>query len=197
MLLRQKGLRSAITLASLLLSGTALTITGCQNPRKAEIRLQLSDLESKCDSARQSLSNQESGLEALQQRLADRRTQLNEYNASVQGYMLDHKMAVAALAVGVGGAQISSDNTYSADAKQVGSTVALLAGLWAIGNMDEVSDVLKTLNQADAQVGTLKSELAQTTSAIQQEEHSIEASKEQLQSLVQQQTRLQEELSAL
>ncbi len=197
MLLRQKGLRSATTLSLLLLSGTALTISGCENPRKAEIRLELSELGSKCDSARQSVSNGESALKAMQQRRTDRHAQLNEYNASVQGYMLDHKMAVAALAAGVGGAQISSDNTYSADAKQVGSAVALLAGLWAIGNMDEVSDVLKTLNEADAHVGTLKSDLAQTTEAIQQEERSIEASKEQLELLVQQQRGLQAELRAL
>jgi chromosome segregation ATPase len=133
----------------------------------------------------------------MQQRLTERRSQLAEYNASVQGYMLDHKMAVTALVAGVGGIQMSSDNAYSEDAKEFGGVVTAIAVLWALNNMDEVSDVFKTLNQADARVNTLKTDIAQTTAALQQEEQSLESSKEQFQALTRQKTGLEQELSTL
>ncbi len=197
MRLREVRLQRAAALALLLLSVAVLVITGCDNPRKAQIKQQLSELATECDRARQSVSDHESALETMRQRLTERRSQLTEYNASVQAYMLDHKMAVAALAAGVGGLQMASNNAYSDDAKQMGSAIAIIAALWAINNMDEVSDLLETLNQADAHADTLKNDITQTAAALQQEERSVEISKEQLQALIQRQTGLQQELSTL
>jgi hypothetical protein len=124
---------------------------------------------------------------------------LNESNASVEGYILDHKMAVAAIAAGVGGTGVSLDasNSYSDEVKQLASALAVVAGIWALGNMDEVSGVVKTLNQADAHVRTLKVVIAQTSVAIEKQGAAIQESQNQLNAIAQQSSTLQRELNKL
>jgi DNA repair exonuclease SbcCD ATPase subunit len=187
-------------LGFLLLVGSVAQVTsGCHNSRKAEIRDQLDTLNKDSDNMRQTLSDQESQLEAMNQRLRAQQTELNNKNESVQVYMMNHKMAIAALIVGVKGTQVWADsgNQYSEDAKQLGSTLAVVAVTWAVFHMDEVDEVLETMNQADDKIRNLKAEIVQTSSAIEEQRSTVQNSHDHLQLLSQRTAALQQELSQL
>jgi len=185
----------------LLLVCMVLPTTGCQSndQQKVELQSQLDSLSSQCTSVRQAVADQQSTLEALNQRLNQERAQLQEYNAGVQSYMLQHKMAVAALLAGVAGTVpwMNGNDTYSEDAKEVGAAITAIAVIWAISNMDEVSEVLSTLNQADAHVHSLQAQIDQTSSAIGQEQAGIRQTQERLGMLSQKTAAVQQQLSQL
>lgn len=184
--------------AALLVTPSILLTAGCDH-RRDDIQAAMSTLNGQKEIVRQTLSNQQSSLEAMNQRLLVEQAQLREYNAGVQGYILDHKMAVAAIAAGIGGTgtAISHDSTYSEEVKEVGAAAALIAIVWALNNMDEVSDVVKTLNQADAHVKTLKADIAQTSSAIEQQRQAIQGSQASLGVMGQKVSALQAQLDQL
>ena len=183
---------------ALLVTSSMLLTAGCDH-RRDDLQAEIATVNGQREIARQTLSNQQSELEAMNQRLLVQEAQLREYNASVQGYMLDHKMAIAAIAAGIGGAgaALRSDNAYSEDVKEVAGGLALLALAWALNNMDELSDVVKTLNQADAHVRTLKADIAQTSSAIEQQQQAIRASQAGLGVLGQRVSALEAQLNQL
>lgn len=181
-----------------LLAITLVFATGC-NSKKVQLQTELGTLGEQTDRDRQAISEGKSQLQALGQRLEIQRAQLREFNASVQGYMLDHKMAVAVVALGLAGADaaLPSNNTYSQEGKDVGAAVAIVAAIWAVGHMDEVSEVLKVLNQADAHTRTLQTGIAQTSTAIEQQENNIQQTEEHLRLLSQRAESVQQELSQL
>ena len=105
-------------------------LAGCDgNPHRTQLEGRLNTLNSESGTVRQSVSDQQSALEALRQRLARERAELAEYNAGVQSYMLQHKLAVAAIVAGVAGTvPWQSDNQqYSQDAKEVALAVTAVA----------------------------------------------------------------------
>ncbi len=74
-------------------------------------------------------------------------------------------MAVAALAVGIGGTAVDSANEFSSDARAIGAVTALLAAAFAYENADDVAEVADRLFQADRYVKELKGRIAETRSA--------------------------------
>ena len=145
------------------------------------------------------MSDQESTLAAMEQRLVSERGQLRDFNAGVEGYVPEHKLAVAALAVGVKGVEVSVDdsNAYSAEAKQWGAALAALAVVYAIAHMDEVTDVAKVLNEADAHVRSLKAGIEQTASSIETQRVFVQRAHEDLDRVAQREAALQQQLGAL
>lgn len=189
-----RSLGTPLLLFALLSSGS-----GCNANPRTEVQAQIADLDNQRETVRQALSNQQSTFEAMNQRLRSQNAELDEYNARIQGYILDHKMAVAAIAAGVGGAEtaLSENNAYSEDVKEVGGIVALLAVAWAAEHMDEVSDVVKNLNYADAHVRTLNAGIQQTVSAMNHQQAEIQASQNNLAQLDQRGSVLQAHLAQM
>jgi hypothetical protein len=64
---------------------------------------------------------------------------------------------------------VNSNDAYSDQVKEAGAGLALLAAVCALEHMDEVSDVVKNLNQASANVRVLNDVIAQSASAIKQQ----------------------------
>jgi outer membrane murein-binding lipoprotein Lpp len=153
-----------------------LFLTACDSQKKMQLRAQLTTLQVEVDSLRQAASDQESALAAAGQRLTQQNTDLNNFNTTVVSYMLDHKLAVAALVAGLGGASAALDgsNAYTDQAKQLGSAIAVVAAIWAIGHADEVGQVLQVLNRADLQVRGLQSAVTQTSLHLQAQQAAVQ-----------------------
>ena len=112
---------------------------------------------------------------ALRRELIAVRGEKERFQASMKDYLLNHKMAVAAIAAGVGGTGVVLDdkNEFSGDIKAVAGTVAVLGALWAIANYDEVVEVADRLMEASATIedfttrtSTLKHRLAAAESRL-------------------------------
>ncbi len=88
---------------------------------------------------------------ALRRELIAVEGEKERFEAAMKNYLLDHKMALAALAAGVGGGKVALDDSkrFSAEAKTLAGTVAFLGILWAIGNHQEVLEVADRLAKAD------------------------------------------------
>ena len=182
---KRRSVVSSVPVAALCMLLLCTPLTGCE---KIQLQSQIDDLNGQKQKLLETIRDQRAAVEALKERESIQEAELNEYQARVEGYMLDHKMAVAALVAGVGGAGVALDtsNSFSQDAKDVGGTLAAIAAIWALANLDEVSDVLKTLNEADAHVRTMQAQIDQTKSATQQRLLDLQASQGQLTALTRQ-----------
>jgi septal ring factor EnvC (AmiA/AmiB activator) len=180
-------------LLTLVISASLCVIAGCDS-EKAKIDSELKNLATENDQYSSKLSDQESLLEATKQRLNVQNSQLEEYNASVLRYMGQHEMAVVVVGLGLAGAGTALDrhNEYSQQTEQFGGIVAAGAALWAAAHMDEVSDVFTTLNQADAHVKTMKADIAQTSSAIEQERMAVQQTQQAIRELAEKSASLQQ-----
>ena len=129
-------------------------VTGCVGPRAS----QLNDLESERSVATARVAALETTVAAWEARLEDYRDRIRRHESATMAYMLNHKLAVAAIVAGVGGAEVAldPDNAFTNDAKIVGGVVALLAAAWAGANMPEVLEVSDALVQADSQYKQLQ-----------------------------------------
>jgi len=176
-----------------------LVISGCNVTEKMQLQSRIDDLAGQRQFLAQTVVQQQAGVEALNQRLNVQAAELSEYKSKIQGYMMDHKMVVVALAAGVAGAGVAldSNNSFSEDAKNVGGVIAAVAAIYALANLDEVSDVVNNLNQADAHVRTLDAGMAQTRSQIQQQQLSLQSSNNRLAEIIQQVENLQARLNQL
>jgi hypothetical protein len=95
--------RVTVSRFALLLAVAGLLFSGCDSSARRQAQARMDALNAQSDRIQQTLSDQQSELAGMMQRLTAQRGQLDSYNAEVQGYILDHKMAVAAIAAGVGG----------------------------------------------------------------------------------------------
>ncbi|MBL8331041.1 MAG: hypothetical protein JNJ71_19545 [Rubrivivax sp.] len=168
------------TLTLTVLAAASLTIIGCTDPRVAEREAQRAQLSSQLVEADagyllavQAVAGHQQRLEGLQQSAADIDGRRRELDRNVEAFMLNHKMAVAALVAGVAGGQVAFDSngSYSAEARDVAAVVGLLAVGWALFNMDEVMHVASELAKADSFSTQLRREqesLAQALAAERQ-----------------------------
>jgi peptidoglycan hydrolase CwlO-like protein len=165
-----------------------LLLAGCESAEKKQARSQLDEWNGQRQSLRQTIASEQGEVRDLRQQWNVQDAQLKEYQARVEGYMLDHKMAVTAIVAGVAGAGVALDssNAFSEDAKNIGGLVTFVAAVWALGNMDEISDVVKTLNEADAHVRTLKAAMERTRSAIMDRQADLAAKQSLVEQLGQQ-----------
>jgi predicted nucleic acid-binding Zn-ribbon protein len=193
----QKWRTGSVALALLIALGGGQS--GCKDPHRVDLQSRLDSLNNQSSSTSQQISDQQSSLVALQQRLSSERTALNDYNAGVQNYMLQHKLAVAAIVAGVAGTVpwIDDNNKYSQDAKEIGIAMTAIALIWASQNMDEVSEVLGNLTEADAHRKSAQTEIDQTSAAIQQQQASLQGLQNQMSHLSQEINSVKGELSRL
>jgi len=162
-----------------------LTLTACSDPKEARKQQLLSELHQvDNDYTRQSqtVSNRKNTVGYLEQQLLTHRSNLSDYKGRVEAYAMNHKMALTAIALGLGGTAVALDSTsaFSSDEKTVGGLMAAGAALWALNNTEELAEVADTMNQADShvkslehQIGQLSSQLATESQHLLQEEQAL------------------------
>jgi septal ring factor EnvC (AmiA/AmiB activator) len=146
-------------------------IASCSDPNEARrqfLLTELQQLEHNYSLIAQEMASKQQQVSFLQQKLQQQRSELADYNRQVEAYISNHKMAVAALAAGVGGAAVAYDpnNEFSDDVQAVAGLVGLVAGIWALNNMEEVSQVADQLMQADRYVKSLEAQIESTQSEL-------------------------------
>lgn len=162
-----------------------LTVTACSDPnveRKQLLRSDLQQVDNDYTGLSQAVSNRKNTVGYLEQQLLTHRSELSDYKGRVEAYMMNHKMALAAISAGIVGTGVALDSTstFSSDEKTVGGLLAAGAALWALNNTEELAEVADTMNQADShikslehQIRTLSSQLAAESQHLLQEEQAL------------------------
>ena len=162
-----------------------LTLTACSDPnaeRKQQLLSELHQVDNDYTRQSQTVSNRKNTVGYLEQQLLTHRSNLSDYKGRVEAYAMNHKMALTAITLGLGGTAVALDSTttFSNDEKTVGGLVAAGAALWALNNTEELAEVADTMNQADShikslehQIRTLSSQLASESQHLSQEEEAL------------------------
>ena len=163
-----------VLLASLFLAGCDRrpedSSTGSTGERPAPIDVQalkaeaalseLRELEMTRISLNESLQAQQSRARAYADRAASLEAQLEDLTDRVQAYILDHKMAVASIAAGVGGAAVALDDSFTEDEQGWGAVAGIAGAAYAVWNADEVAEVTDQLLQASQRAENLEQRIA-------------------------------------
>lgn len=125
--------------------------------------------------------------------------EITQFRGAVEAYMLDHKMAIAALVVGGTsiGVALDENNAFTPDEQFLGGVVSLVAVAYAFANWDEVVAVADQLFQADAHFKRLEAQLAGTRQALQGERNQLAQEEQQLAALALESDQIRAELAAL
>ena len=102
-------------------------------------------------------------------------SKLADYENRVMAYLMDHKMAVACIVGGLGGATVSFDTTseLSREVKDVAGAVTAISAIYAILNYSEVSEVADVLVQADSHVKNIKKEIGKVNALIKNTKYAL------------------------
>ena len=143
---------------------TFFAAVSCSDPNEAKRQYLSAEIErigKNYQLAAQELPSKQQRVNFLQEKLQEQNAELADYNRKFNAYIMDHKMAVAAIAAGVGGTAIAYDpnNEFSDEVQVVSGIVGLFAVAWALGNMEEVAQVADQLAQADQYVKSLKAQI--------------------------------------
>jgi septal ring factor EnvC (AmiA/AmiB activator) len=135
----------------------------------------------------------------LEGQVARQRNEMTHYRGQVEAYMMDHKMAIAALVVGGAGigVALNDGNTFTPDEEFVGGVVAFIAAAYALANAQEVMQVADVLVQADTHFRRLESQLGDLQHQLQNERTQLQLEEQQLAALNQQSDHLRTQLAAL
>lgn len=125
--------------------------------------------------------------------------ELAQFRVRVEAFMMDHKMAIAALVIGGGGigVALNEGNAFTPDERWLGGIAAFLAIAYAVGNADEVMFVADQLIQADAHFKRLERQLHDTTRQLQAERAQLQREEQQLAALMQKSDEIRSQLVAM
>lgn len=114
-----------------------------------------------------------------------KRGEIAEYKSQVEAYLMNHKLAVAAITGGVGGTTIALDpnNEFSEEMETVAGAVAIASALYAISNMEEIKEVADTIQQSSAHIESLKAQLSSLELTEGKQNSELLENQNQLQSL--------------
>lgn len=149
--------------------------SGASFGRKQILTSQLQEADHYATQLNQRVLHHQSTVSSLQQRLTQQQAQLDDYRDQVERYMMNHKMALAAIAGGAGGAGVAVDpnNEFSDEAQGIGLAVGLFAVWYAANNMSEIVEVADTMAQADVNVKNMESEIASTERQLEQAKQAL------------------------
>jgi hypothetical protein len=135
----------------------------------------------------------------LDQQVTRQSHELAQFRARVEAFMMDHKMAIAALVIGGGGigVALNEGNAFTPDEQWLGGIAAFLAIAYALGNAEEVVFVADQLIQADAHFKRLERQLHGTAGQLQAERTQLQQEEQQLAALVQKSGEIRAQLAAL
>lgn len=153
-------MRVRTTLSSLLLAAFALA--GCgeppESPQHRALVSELRNADATVERLGAAVAVRAIRLASLQQQLDGERNRRAHFEQALRAYMLDNKLAVAAIALGLGGAGValSDDSRISDEARAVGGVAGVLAAAYAIANADEVLAVFNELTKADSMLRAMQ-----------------------------------------
>lgn len=108
--------------------------------------------EAKRRAAMARLQGLEGQLAILRQSLVATQSEKAAYSTKIRDYALDHKLAIAAMGITVGGAGVATDGSgrFTDDQKTVAGIGAGIAGLYALANYEECAEVADRMAKAAA-----------------------------------------------
>jgi len=178
------------------LIGLAIVFVSCHDKKKEELARQrnievsilrstLTDYQSKRSSLYTELDNEKTKLSDYYRSKFQLESELNNYENRVEAYLMNHKMAVACIVGGLGGASVSFDTTseFSNEMKDVANVVAAVSAIYAILNFSEVAEVADVITQADNNVKNMKSEIEKVGNVIRNAKMRINTKESKLSSL--------------
>ena len=170
------------TLMQIVLFMLTVLMGACEDSQKQILRSQMNDLDIQRKPLSEEIAGRKSKIASLEQRLYEQQANLKGYEGKVEAYMMNHKMAVAAILAGVGGTSVALDenNEFSDDAKKLGTVVAAIAAVYAIANAEEVLEVGDYLVQADEYVKNLKSQIKTTQTNLGSEKGQLQQEEQKL-----------------
>ncbi len=148
-----------------------LISTSCEDKIKIERTLlisELSDLEQQKSLLVAQINSLSKKYTLAQQESYTLKNDIARYQREVNAYLMNHKMATAAIVGGMGGTSVALEdgNTFSQEAKNIGAGIAILSAFYAIDNAGEVIEVADKLNQADVNIKEAKNYLGKLTEDV-------------------------------
>jgi hypothetical protein len=149
----------------------------------AEQQAQRRAAEAKRASALARIQGLEGQLAVLRQSLATTVAEKDDYTTKVKDYAMDHKAAIAALGITVGGAAVAADQSdrFTDDQKKVAGVGAVVAGLYALSNHEECAEVANQMAKAvtiqsdyDQRINTARQQISSLQSQIDEEKKQLE-----------------------
>lgn len=139
------------------------------------LKSKLMDYQSYRNSLDSELINQQAKLTDYSRYKFQLESKLEDYERKVTAYLMDHKMAVACIVGGLGGATVSFDtsNELSREVKDVAGAVTAISAIYAVFNYSEVSEVADVLVQADSHMKNLKKEIGKVNTLIKNTKYAI------------------------
>ncbi len=140
----------------------------------------------KADANRRSALMRVQGLErhvaTLRQSLSAAETEKSRYATRVKAYAMDHKAAIAAMGIAVGGISSAADrkNNLNDDQKTVAAVLGVGAGLYALANGEECMEVADQMAKAaviqadhDRRIKELQRQMSKSLMLIDKERAAI------------------------
>lgn len=180
-----------------------LAASACTDPREAQraaelatqrttLNSQLQEADSVRSMASQAVVARQRSVQALDEELSSLQSKAAWHQRAVEAFMMDHKMAVAALAAGAAGGLLALDDSgsVSQEAREIGAVVGIVALGWALFNQDEVLQVANELVKAEStqqalngRIEVLQQNLAAERDELQQAQTVLERVNQQASSI--------------
>lgn len=118
-----------------------------------------------------------SGLKAQEQKYLQA---IEEEQIAAKAYMMNHKLAVAALVAGVGGVAMAVDNgsTLDQQSREIAGLVGAFAVIWAIANHEEVLAVADKVTQSASHLKDLEAAAARAQQERQAAQNAWQSARE-------------------
>jgi hypothetical protein len=146
-----------LTLSSLLATSACTDTKEAQRiaeltARRTALISQLQDVDAARVQANHVLVEQAQRVESLSEEAAQVQAKAAQHKRAINAFMMDHKMAVAAIAVGAAGGTVALDDSgrFTQEARDIGTVVGFVAIGWALFNTEEVAHVASELVKAEA-----------------------------------------------
>lgn len=125
------------------------------------------------------LAQDAAGVTSLTQRLDALEADRSEFDRAMDTYVADHKLAVAALWLGMGGAgaALDPDNEFSDEAETLGGLFAVAAATYAILNHQEIVEVADLLFKAHVYGKSINADIVETRSGLTSQSENFDRSR--------------------
>ncbi len=149
---------------------------------RAKLNEELNSVTDEMSTLSSSISYKERQLETSRQTIQDKRNELRQTDAYEDNYMGNHKMAVVAIVAGVKGTEVALDvkDEYDKNEEEFGGIAAVIALGWAVFHMDEVNEVISTIDDYEQKKKQLQADINDATISTNSLENDIATDKAQL-----------------
>jgi len=168
--------------------GMAFMFTACTSQKEEQKRLLASELngyELTLVTLTNDLNTESTQLNALEREKQSLESELASLDRNMNAYLMNHKMATAAIALGMAGADMTLDNRgrYSQDARDVAGIVTFGVAVYAAFNFDEIMEVFDQITQATDRSSRLERRIARLDNDLVVKRRTVGSLRTQVKSL--------------